>query len=122
MLNWLLENVQFIAALVAVVLAALYAVANKKALEYLLGLWGYIVSLAVDILASIPAEEFYAWAQMIHDALPAWAQLFVSVDAIANALMKARDALLAEIGEQEQRLLSSDVLDALRSNVALYIG
>jgi len=122
MLNWLLENVQFIAALVAVVLAALYAVANKKALEYLLGLWGYIVSLAVDILASIPAEEFYAWAQMIHDALPAWAQLFVSVDAIANALMKARDALLAEIGEQEQRLLSGDVLDALRSQVALFIG
>ena len=122
MLNWLLENVQFIAALVAVVLAALYAVAHGQAAEKLLAVWGYVVSLAVDILASIPAEEFYAWAQMIHDALPAWAQLFVSVDAIANALMKARDALLAEIGEQEQRLLSGDVLDALRSQVALFIG
>ena len=122
MLSWLLENVQFVAAIVAVVLAALYAVAHGQAAEKLLAVWGYIVSLAVDILASIPAEEFYAWAQMIHDALPAWAQLFVSVDAITNALMRARDALLAEIGEQEQRLLSGDVLDALRSQVALFIG
>lgn len=124
-MEWLVSHWVLVAQVVIVVGAALYAVAKGQAVELAGKAWGLIVDLASGWLAEIPDSEFLVWAQMIHEALPAWAQIFVSPQQLAAILKKWRDAILEtgelreiEAGQADDSVTAREVMSAVESELA----
>lgn len=104
-IEWLMQYLNVILPVLAVIVALAYLWlkdrSGKLALEKIAEVWALIVNLAVDVLASIPEEEFAQLAGIIHAALPAMAKLFVSQEWIKNTLMSLRKALVDELGQEQ---------------------
>ncbi len=117
LLTWLVANYGLVVAILAVILAVLYAYSKGALLDKLALAWGVIVAMAKEVLASIPEKDFEDWATVIYDVLPAWAARFTSVTAIKRTLMKWRDLMVAKQGTKGRLLLAHDKMRALMRDV-----
>jgi len=116
-MEWLQANWPILVGILGFVLAALYSIgkSNGNAAAILAEIAALLGSWSKEVLAGIPPEDFDLWAGMIYDALPSLAKLVLSKDTIKNALVKARDALVGQLGAA--RLLTSEVRTGLTSQV-----
>ena len=92
-LAWLLLHKELMLGALAVVVAAIYSVAQGEGYKLLLEVWGLVVALAENIIAEIPDSFLRDIAKLIHKALPPWVRIFVSEKWIGDMLLDLRDML-----------------------------
>jgi len=92
-LAWLLLHKELMLGALAVVVAAIYSVAQGEGYKLLLEVWGLVVALAENIIAEIPDSFLRDIAKLIHEALPLWVRVFVSEKWIGDMLLDLRDML-----------------------------
>ena len=92
-LAWLLLHKELMLGALAVVVAAIYNIAQGEGYKLLLEVWGLVVALAENIIAEIPDSFLRDIAKLIHEALPSWARIFVSEKWIGDMLLDLRDLL-----------------------------
>lgn len=119
---WLVANWELVSGLAALVLAVVYAQAKGILAEKVLAVWGVVVAMASDVLASIPESDFETWAGMIYESLPTWAAAFTSVEGIKKALMRARDLLVESQADKARVAVVDGTLPSLRAAITMKIN
>ena len=98
-MDWILANMRLVLEIVAVVVAILYAAYTKKLLPLIAEVWALIVACAKGNIVGIPDAFLEQVAHEIHDVLPSWLKLVVSVSVIRDVLIRLRDSLVADTGQ-----------------------
>ena len=117
-MSWILEHWELLVSAVAIVLALLYKWYKGELDDLVAEVWGMIVYEARDVLCGIDDDFFMDAAEIIYDALPALAKVFVSEVQIANMLKDLRDKLVSELPDfvrtEEEAVQDSLGFDVIR--------